>query len=896
MNACPPRSQLQAMVADSLSGTTKQDILSHLNTCAQCRNTLNELAQPDAATTMGWQGAPGAGSAADVTQAPATGTGGSPSVLPAPFGRYQLRKLLGKGGMGSVYLAHDTQLDRPVALKIPLLAGAEDAQVLARFYREAQAAAALHHPNICPTFDVGSIDSVPYLTMAFIEGKPLAEYAAGRALPPRQIAFLVRKLALALHEAHKRGVVHRDLKPANIMIDKRGEPIIMDFGLARRARQGDARLTQLGQIMGTPAYMPPEQINGDIDAMGPACDIYSLGVILYELLAGRLPFSGDAMAMLAQVLMDQPPPPSQFRPDVDKQLQAVCLKAMAKKVADRYASMAEIAAALTDYLQHKTMVPQARETTAPAPPPVPVVPPVKSSAKRTLNAPPPVEARRSATSSRARPPRRNASDGLRRWLWPIVAGGAAAGLLLLVLGIWIAYRVTDYGTIRFKLSEPAAVVAITVDEELPHRVGESLSLRAGQHHVVTVTGDDYWPVSVPFTVDRGVNREVLVPLNPKFGHVQIALSDATAPVQVRIDGVPTSVADLQRPLRLKVADHNLDVSGWDYERINQPFTIHGDPNPAVSVALQRNPPVDLKPGLRVEYFQGANFEHKVHVQLDPQVNLHGHALFPPHKAIPPGAYSVRWTGWLKAPKPGRYKLIAHVDDGVRVTIDGKLLIDQWHAATPRDYEAVANLTGKFQALRIEFLEIGIGGSVLQLFWEQSAERGRELIPAASLFHDPATFERVKAWLPEDEKRYFTAEPKDTKTALMRAEAFYHQGKYDEALADYRRWRQLLPPGPTPAADFGAEYYNHCAWQLATGPKRQPRFADAAVALAERACQLAPTNYMYIDTLAAAYAFRGDFARAIDMQEQALRLAPNDRKADFAARLDLYRSNKTYSTK
>src|SRR5258708_20420468 len=135
-----------------------------------------------------------------------------PKELPAAFGRYRLLKLLGQGGMGSVYLAHDTQLERSVALKIPQLDAGDDAKVLTRFTTEARAAAALHHPTICPIHDVGQIDAIPYLTMAYVEGKPLGEFAQLRPLLPRQSATLVRKLALALHEAHKRGVVHRDLK------------------------------------------------------------------------------------------------------------------------------------------------------------------------------------------------------------------------------------------------------------------------------------------------------------------------------------------------------------------------------------------------------------------------------------------------------------------------------------------------------------------------------------------------------------------------------------------------------------------------------------------------------------------------------------------------------------
>ncbi len=271
--------------------------------------------------------------------------------IPEKLGRYRILKQLGEGGMGAVFLALDSELDRQVALKIPHIAEDDGSSVLERFYREARAAATLRHPNICPVFDIAEHQGIPFLTMAFIEGKSLSDFKRTKPITHRQSAILVRKLALALQEAHQRGIIHRDLKPANIMIDRRSEPIVMDFGLARRA--SDARLTQSGAMIGTPAYMPPEQISATAETMGPACDIYSLGVILFELLAGRLPFSGDAMAMLARILTDQPPKPSTFQADLDPALDAICLRAIAKKPEDRYPSMAVMAAELQDYLRGK---------------------------------------------------------------------------------------------------------------------------------------------------------------------------------------------------------------------------------------------------------------------------------------------------------------------------------------------------------------------------------------------------------------------------------------------------------------------------------------------------------------------------------------------------------------
>ncbi|HEV3255858.1 MAG TPA: serine/threonine-protein kinase, partial [Gemmataceae bacterium] len=273
--------------------------------------------------------------------------------LPARFGRYRLEKELGKGGMGAVYLAYDTQLDRHVALKVPTF-GQDEGGRRERFFQEARAAATLNHPNLCPVFDIGELDGVCYLTMAYIDGKPLSDYIrADRPFLPATAAVLVRVLAKALQEAHDHGIIHRDLKPSNILINRKKAPIITDFGLARRASSQDERLTHSGELMGTPAYMPPEQVNGDVAAMGPGCDIYSLGVILYELLANRRPFQGAVGMLMAKIVMDPPPPPSQFRPELDPALEAICLRALAKRPEDRYPSMRAFAEALEAWLAGK---------------------------------------------------------------------------------------------------------------------------------------------------------------------------------------------------------------------------------------------------------------------------------------------------------------------------------------------------------------------------------------------------------------------------------------------------------------------------------------------------------------------------------------------------------------
>jgi hypothetical protein len=267
---------------------------------------------------------------------------------PWTFGRYRVERRLGQGGMGDVFLAQDTQLQRTVALKIPRLA-ADRPALRARFLREARAAASLAHPNICPVYDADEIDGQPYLTMAYIDGPPLAG-RLGQVGPftAAQAVALVRTVARAMQHAHERGILHRDLKPANMLLNSSDEPIVTDFGLAFRLdTDRSERLTEQGLLVGTPAYMPPEQINAQ--ELGPTADVYSLGMVLYELLTGKVAFEAPLGKLLAQIESAAPLPPSRLRPGLSPMLDGICLKALAKRPQDRFATMAEFATALEDY-------------------------------------------------------------------------------------------------------------------------------------------------------------------------------------------------------------------------------------------------------------------------------------------------------------------------------------------------------------------------------------------------------------------------------------------------------------------------------------------------------------------------------------------------------------------
>ena len=280
-----------------------------------------------------------------------------------------------------------------------------------RFFREARSAATLRSPNICPVYDVGTIEGQLYLSMAYIEGRSLAdELRSGRKFSLDEIALIIRKLAAALQKAHQLGIVHRDLKPGNVMLDADGEPVLMDFGLARRDQANDLRVTMSGVIVGSPAYMSPEQVDSDSDKVGPPSDIYSLGVVLYEMLTGRLPFQGSILSVIGQIANKTPPRPSEIRPELGgTPLEAICLKMMARQIDDRYGSMAEVATALDAIVSGGSMMMPLAAARGAAP----------------------------VLKTTERPSR------FGRW---IVAVSAAA--LFLVLGSWAIYVVTDNGTLK----------------------------------------------------------------------------------------------------------------------------------------------------------------------------------------------------------------------------------------------------------------------------------------------------------------------------------------------------------------------------------------------------------------------------------------------------------------
>lgn len=267
-------------------------------------------------------------------------------AAPERIGQYEIFGEIARGGMGVVYRARQLGVNRMVALKMTLGAQFASTADRQRFLAEAQAAGKLVHPHIVPIYDVGDHDGQPYFSMGLIQGESLRDRLASGPLPPLEAARLLRIIAEAVHYAHTRGVIHRDLKPANVLVDRDGQPYITDFGLAKQTAT-DSGLTNTGQILGTPSFMPPEQAAGTSGAIGPHSDVYSLGATFYCLLTGRPPFqSAEVVDTLMQVLQDEPVPPRSLNANIPADLETICLKAMAKEASRRYASAADLAADL----------------------------------------------------------------------------------------------------------------------------------------------------------------------------------------------------------------------------------------------------------------------------------------------------------------------------------------------------------------------------------------------------------------------------------------------------------------------------------------------------------------------------------------------------------------------
>ena len=345
--------------------------------------------------------------------------------------RYSIVSRLGAGGMAEVYCAQDLQLGRKVALKLLHRRFSQDPDFVERFRREASAAAGLQHPNVVGVYDRGEWDGTYYIAMEYLEGRSLKEIVAteGRLHPAQAIDIAVQVLRAARF-AHQRGVIHRDLKPHNVIVDDEGRAKVTDFGIARA---GTSDITETGSIMGTAQYLSPEQAQGQI--VSAQSDLYAVGILLYEVLAGRVPFEGDSPVTVAmKQVSEQPVPPSAYNPDVPPQLDAVVLHALEKNPADRFADADEFIAAL-EGARAGLAVPagQSTATFGAMPPPYAPTAPTEAAAGA---APPPMTDEELAAAAFPGEPLPPEPERERHWLqWAIVAAIVAllvGGVLLLL--------------------------------------------------------------------------------------------------------------------------------------------------------------------------------------------------------------------------------------------------------------------------------------------------------------------------------------------------------------------------------------------------------------------------------------------------------------------------------
>ncbi len=349
---CPLPPELADFLAGKLPRTRTAWVADHVRGCARCEASLAALdpAPDPLLATLASTVAQGRASDTvpihliELARAARTGSG-----KPDKIGRFQFLEEIGSGSYGSVYKAHDPQLNRTVAIKILRAGRLGDQEDLDRFLREARSFAQLKHPGIVTLYEIGQDDGQYYLVEEFVQGATLAARMASETFGAREAAELAARICDALEVAHRQGVIHRDIKPANILLDGEGRPHLTDFGLAKV--EGDEKpMTHSGDILGTPAYMSPEQARGQALHVDARSDVYSLGVVLYELLTRERPFQGNRRMLILQVLEDEPRPPRQLNEKVPRDLETICLKAMAKSPGRRYGSAAELADDLRRHL------------------------------------------------------------------------------------------------------------------------------------------------------------------------------------------------------------------------------------------------------------------------------------------------------------------------------------------------------------------------------------------------------------------------------------------------------------------------------------------------------------------------------------------------------------------
>ena len=457
-------------------------------------------------------------------------TGQFPKVL---AGRYEIREMIGRGGMAEVHLGYDRRLSRIIAIKLLRSDIAGDPTFQARFRREAQSAAALNHPSIVSVYDSGeeqlpnpngAIRSVPYIVMEYVEGHTVREFLGeGEAVPIPEAVEIVTGVLDALEYSHRAGIIHRDIKPGNIMLTSTGAVKVMDFGIARAVEDSAATVTQTHAVVGTAQYLSPEQARGEV--VDARSDLYSTGCLLYELLTGKPPFTGDsAVAIAYQHVREIPRPPSAVAADVPESLDRVVLKALAKNRDDRYQDASHMRADLLAAARGLSVsAPSAESWSAPAPPAATGSPsPAPAPAPPAPPAPP--MTRPAHTPSAAAEPENNRGSSRRWGVWVLLI------LLLIAAGVGIGFLIKNTTAGHSTPTPSATATAAPVPDVAGMSESDARSAIEGSG-LKFVKGDDVASDTVEsgkaVSSDPGAGASVLL-----GGEVTVHFSSGSAMVEV----------------------------------------------------------------------------------------------------------------------------------------------------------------------------------------------------------------------------------------------------------------------------------------------------------------------------------------------------------------------------
>jgi serine/threonine protein kinase len=674
------------------------------------------------------------------------GTGALGSALSAAsqtrLGKYTLLRELGRGGMGCVFEAYDTELNRGVALKLmyakPHLEPAEVTPEEERFLREAQLTAMVpKHPAIVSIYEAGVLEGHRYLAMEYIEGVSMLEWCQQLEITLHQKIGILREVALAVHHAHEHGVIHRDLKPQNVLVTKDGRPFVTDFGLAKAVGPSKkVSLTASGMTVGTPTYMSPEQAQG-LKTIDRRTDVYSLGVMLYEILAGRPPFAGEtAIEILMKAVKHHLPRPSSVleavrEPALDESIENICLKAMARFPKERYPTAKTFADDLGLWLDGKE---------------VKVRPPKPS---------PLAEEKRSY-----------------RWIFAAVAALALGLVIPPALPLIIPPKAPEgalaqaeehlhaerfrealvaYAQIlavdpRNVRAETGRRLALTRLETLEQREREEALTARREAEAARQAADaarrELRERETRLAADAETSRRSAEKARLEAVAATRAEIEALRQAEAREDAV--QLAERERlsadraaaEARALAAEQKARLTQEQLARlqaeIRKPTLLLPGPAPLKAAPVD---PATLQPGLVAECFSGTDFDTFALRRVDPQISFRW-LKQPAWPGGPEDRFSIRWTGFLRAPKTGRYQFEALSDDGIRLFIGDAVVLSDWTAFYRHKTSGGCNLEAGLHRIRVEYFEF-TADALVSLSWVP--DNNWEAVPIGPefFFHDPA---------------------------------------------------------------------------------------------------------------------------------------------------------------